>query len=48
MRGLLATAPFWALAQAATREIYYDITTARGNPDGMLDREVLSVNGSWP
>lgn len=48
MRSLLATAPLWALAQAATREIYYDITTARGNPDGLLDREVLTVNGSWP
>ncbi|KXS12722.1 multicopper oxidase [Gonapodya prolifera JEL478] len=43
---LIATLASSALA--ATKEIWYTVTYARANPDGLFDRRVIGVNGTWP
>lgn len=35
-------------ALGATREIWYTISYARANPDGLFERRVIGVNGTWP
>lgn len=42
--GLAAT----TLAQAARVEHYWDITYTTANPDGLYERRVIGVNGTWP
>ncbi|KAM0746530.1 laccase [Meredithblackwellia eburnea MCA 4105] len=37
-----------AAAQAAIVDVYYNITYATANPDGMFERKVVGVNGTWP
>lgn len=37
-----------ARALAETRELWVNITYATGNPDGLLERKVIGLNGTWP
>ncbi len=37
-----------SLASAALVEHWWNISYAMANPDGLFDRRVISVNGSWP
>jgi iron transport multicopper oxidase len=35
-------------AQAALVEHYWNISYTQANPDGLYERRVIGVNGSWP
>lgn len=35
-------------AQAALVEHYWNITYTQANPDGLYERTVIGVNGTWP
>lgn len=35
-------------ASAEVKEIWYNITKATANPDGLFEREVYGLNGTWP
>ena len=39
---------FGWLAQAATVTYDFNITWVTANPDGLLDRSVIGINGQWP
>ncbi|OWZ32979.1 ferro-O2-oxidoreductase [Cryptococcus neoformans c45] len=46
---LFATVPLLAQAvSAATVEHWWNISYAVANPDGLFERRVIGVNGSWP
>lgn len=34
--------------KAAIVEVYYNISYASANPDGLFERRVVGVNGTWP
>ncbi|KIM31143.1 Ferroxidase [Serendipita vermifera MAFF 305830] len=36
------------LTNAATVEVWWNITYATANPDGLFERRVIGVNGTWP
>lgn len=45
----LIAAFFWlSLCNAATIEHWFNVTWVMANPDGLLEREVIGINGSWP
>lgn len=33
---------------AGVQEVWWDITYTNANPDGLFDRRVIGVNGTWP
>ena len=35
-------------ARAALVEHYWNISYTQANPDGLFERTVIGVNGSWP
>lgn len=46
---LFATVPLLAQAvSAVTVEHWWNISYAVANPDGLFERRVIGVNGSWP
>jgi iron transport multicopper oxidase len=46
---LLGVAALFAgTAQAALVEHYWNISYTQANPDGLYERRVIGVNGSWP
>ncbi|KAI9311924.1 Cupredoxin [Dichotomocladium elegans] len=45
---LLVAAAAASLAQAARVEYWWNITYTTANPDGLFERRVIGVNGTWP
>lgn len=45
---LLAALPLAAVANAAIIEHWWNISYAMANPDGLFERRVIGVNGTWP
>lgn len=39
---------FLPLVSAATVEHWWNITYVNANPDGLFERRVIGVNGTWP
>ncbi|KAL8278893.1 hypothetical protein RQP46_008764 [Phenoliferia psychrophenolica] len=37
-----------SLAAAELVEVYYNVSYALANPDGLFERQVVGVNGTWP
>ena len=37
-----------ALARAATVDLYWNVSYTTANPDGLFERQVIGVNGTWP
>lgn len=37
-----------SLVRAAVHEVWWNITYAQANPDGLKERRVIGVNGTWP
>jgi iron transport multicopper oxidase len=37
-----------SVVSAALVEHYWNISYAMANPDGLFERRVIGVNGSWP
>lgn len=50
MLGATATAILFAAAPAlaSIHEIWWDITYLNANPDGLFERRVVGINGTWP
>ena len=51
MRSFLSAAiplVFATVAKAAIVEHWWDITYTTANPDGLYERRVIGVNGTWP
>lgn len=36
------------LVSAELKEVWWNITYTTANPDGLFERQVIGVNGSWP
>lgn len=36
------------LVSAELHEVWWNITYTNANPDGLFDRQVIGINGSWP
>ncbi|ELU42615.1 ferroxidase, multicopper oxidase [Rhizoctonia solani AG-1 IA] len=45
---LLAYSTSLSSVLAATHEIWWDITYLNANPDGLHERRVIGINGTWP
>ncbi|QRV79485.1 Multicopper oxidase [Ceratobasidium sp. AG-Ba] len=45
---LLALASIVAPALAGTHQVWWNITYSNANPDGLHERRVIGVNGTWP
>ncbi|CCO27193.1 hypothetical protein BN14_01228 [Rhizoctonia solani AG-1 IB] len=45
---LLASSISLPSVLAATHEIWWDITYLNANPDGLHERRVIGINGTWP
>ncbi|ODO09662.1 hypothetical protein I350_01875 [Cryptococcus amylolentus CBS 6273] len=48
LTALLAAPLLAATVQAATVEYWWNISYANANPNGLSERRVIGVNGSWP
>lgn len=47
-RSAAATLAMAAPALAGVHELWWDITYVVANPDGLFERRVIGVNGTWP
>lgn len=45
---IVAALPLLSVAQAAIVEHWWNISYATANPDGLFERRVIGVNGTWP
>ncbi|KAI5479835.1 laccase [Pseudohyphozyma bogoriensis] len=48
MRSTLSLLALASLSRAAIHEVWYNITETTANPDGLFERKVVGVNGTWP
>ncbi|KAI0684854.1 hypothetical protein BC835DRAFT_1421900 [Cytidiella melzeri] len=49
MRSVLSFLAVASPALAAVHEVWYNITyVENANPDGLAERRVIGVNGTWP
>lgn len=44
----IAASLLLALCKAATVEKWFNLTWVMANPDGLKERKVIGINGSWP